>query len=354
MRAIFLIFAFLIVPSLGSAARYCETDVRGGGTCPKEVEEIYTLEIDSDSPFSVFNPFTWFGNNKDAATREVQTGGAIRVNPGFVDDETSAPKRNIPDPSVLKKDKFQKSEDLLKSTRLTESQKKLIRAHSEIIDRVAEADEQARQRLKEINENLNNIDRKLKPLDEQIEGAAKAYNQCVANQQECGSSNAKLLGHLQKIEEIREGRKPIAEKWNSAMRDYNKALDDFRNHTLKMNKELGPYMYSEGALAQQVANLRIALRREEMTREFNDSRFHLIHINDQLDELEDAYDPMRVGTYVQDKIGHLLTSDVLCKVTTKCVNGENNAELNKLELKEIFPNIEANKNSREFYKKRTK
>lgn len=353
MRALFLVFALLLISNVGRAERYCEMDIRGDGKCPKESrEEIYTLDIDTKSR-SFWNPFTWFARNEDAATREVQTGGATKLDPGFVEDEAKAPKRNIPDPSVLRTEQFQDSKKLLEK-RLTQSQQKLIRAHSDIIDRVAAADEKARQDLMKINEDLKTIDKKLAPLDEQMESAAKTYNQCVGNQQECGSSKAKMLGHLQTIEQIREDRGPVAVKWNSAMKNYNEALDAFKSHTLKLNKELGPYMYAEGALAQQVANLRIDLRREEMTREFNDSRYHFIHINDQLDELEDAYDPSRVGTYIQDKIGHLLTSDVLCKVTTKCVNGENNAVLNKLELQEIFPKIEANQNSREFYKKRAK
>lgn len=354
MRAILLVFALLFISNFARANRYCEMDIRGDQKCGKVTEDIYTLEIDTDSPFSVFNPFTWFASNKDAASRPVDAGGSVKIDPSFVADETKAPKRNIPDPSVLQKEKFKKAENLLKSKGLTASQTRLIEAHSDIIDKVADADEKARNALMKINNELNAIDKTLSPLDDQIVDAAKAYNQCVMDQKECGNSNAKLLGYATKIEEVREKRKPIVDLWNSELKKYNAALDEFKSHTLKMNKELGQYMNVEGALAQQVANLRIDLRREEMTRKFDDSRYHMIHTNDQLDELEDAYDPTRIGTYVQDKIGHLLTSDVLCKVTTKCVDGENKAELHKLELQEIFPKIEANRNSREYYQKRTK
>ena len=49
---------------------------------------------------------------------------------------------------------------------------------------------------------------------------------------------------------------------------------------------------------------------------------------ESIDALEKDYDSKYMGAYVQDKMGHLLTSDILCKITTKCLpDGSNSAVL---------------------------
>ncbi len=351
-----LLISLLFFTSISSAKLECTRIKEGGnGECEfNEVKETNSLRITTENEFSIWNPLTWFSSGKDKATREIKTGGKMSVDANFNDDETTAPRRNIPDPEALKKEQFKNVEELKRSGVLSKSQLALIEKHRTLINGVAEADALARRNLGEMNSSLRAIHQRLEPLDKSMEAASREFNECVNTKADCKNSELKLLEKAKGVAEVREMRNPVVKEWNDSMAAYNKKLDDFKQHTLTFDKQMSPYMSEDGVLRQQIANLSIDLKREEITREFQDKRYDLMHIDDQLDDLERTYDRARIGAYVQDKIGHLLTSDILCKITsTKCVNGKNDAVLEKEELIEIFPKIKENRNSREKYQKRS-
>jgi predicted nucleic acid-binding Zn-ribbon protein len=103
----------------------------------------------------------------------------------------------------------------------------------------------------------------------------------------------------------------------------------------------------------QLANLRSQIKRLSLTSDFNELSHRFDNMGDNLNEIESIYDKAMIGTYIQDKMGQLLNSNVLCVAANanRCnKKQEDRYEIKPEELQEIFP-ASSKDNRRSTYKK---
>jgi hypothetical protein len=87
--------------------------------------------------------------------------------------------------------------------------------------------------------------------------------------------------------------------------------------------------------------------------DFEQTRDQTQEIGKSLDEVEKVIDKSRLGVYMQDKVGLLLSSDAFCNAQKRCQgNPAERKELDTSYLKEVFPEIgSAKRTGTQYYDK---
>lgn len=87
----------------------------------------------------------------------------------------------------------------------------------------------------------------------------------------------------------------------------------------------------------EIQNLKRQVENNSLMYEFSKLQTELIHVDEKFDIIEDIYDKKMIGAYVQDKIGQLLNSQVICAARKRCMSADPTSIPAKTIQKELFP-----------------
>ncbi len=101
----------------------------------------------------------------------------------------------------------------------------------------------------------------------------------------------------------------------------------------------------------KLENLQKQLKSAGLTTDFNQLQYRLDNTDDTLDEMEKIYDKAMIGSYVQDKIGQLLNSQVICTAQKRCGPTEPIKIEAEVIRKELFPESSSKNIRKDYYNK---
>ena len=88
---------------------------------------------------------------------------------------------------------------------------------------------------------------------------------------------------------------------------------------------------------QRITWLVYALRSQRLSSDFNKLENQFFRMEDTLDKMEEIYDNALIGAYLQDKIGQLLNSNVICEARSRCATKDTKKISAEIIQKELFP-----------------
>ena len=343
MKALLLILSTILLShSANAASGSCTKDEWQQGLCadytPSQAPK--TVPGDIQKPPAVGDK-AWYQKAWDFMT--FQPSGVTEVKNNVTESEKSPPVRkvrNLPE-SAGSAEQFEKT--------FTPEEMKIYAKHNAAIQEVYRAEKVSYEALNKVKAELDPIVLSVASVEKEIQPLALAADKCKAdpNGPNCedwlelaGDQTVRKLGLLRRQKRALEGDLKTAEtNFDQKFSNYRDSRTeiDILNQRIKDDRLLLP---------TQIRDLELSLRRADVRNAFQDSKFGLMTVDHKLDILEREFDKQDIGIYMQAKMGALLTSDILCETTRKCVSREKR-EFGPEALKELFKELNDTANQRE-------
>lgn len=138
-------------------------------------------------------------------------------------------------------------------------------------------------------------------------------------------SDATYEAKKEEIERLKATIRSVRDSFENNRRTLGRLKREARD--IENQQEIFPEV-----MATEIRMLNVQTRLLELTGDVDD-------IDDKLDDIERVYDASLLGAYLQDKIGQLLNSNVICQISRRCNGGDGEISASDIQ-KELFPNTQ--------------